>query len=160
MKTTVEHVPRAKEVVVIEDSGTDAKLILQTLRRRGSHVNVTLLTNGERASEHLDECESPLGLPTHQPDLILLDLELPRKDGLEILGELRSMEYYRGVPVVVFTNSSDPHVQDRCYRSGANCVVNKPVATEEFVAVLKAVERYWLEVLPLRAPGAGSPEAS
>jgi CheY-like chemotaxis protein len=82
-----------------------------------------------------------------RPDLIMMDLELPRIDGLELLRELRSRPFYRDVPVVVFTGSQRPEDLSRSYHLGANCVVYKPVRTEDYVAVVRSVEHYWLDVV-------------
>lgn len=150
---------RVREVLVVEDSGTDAGLILRALKRGGRPMHITLLTNGEKAASHLDACESPMDIPVVKPDLVLMDLELPRIGGLELLEEMRRQALYRDVPVVVFTGSDRSQDLSDSYRLGANCVVYKPVKTEDFVSVVRSVEHYWLDVVG-SAGGQAWPKAS
>ncbi len=97
--------------------------------------------------EFLNRKNSYAGAP--RPDLILLDLNLPRKDGREVLAELKSDPDLRTIPVVVLTTSKDDRDIYQAYQLQANCYIAKPVDFEQFVSVLRAIEHFWLEVAAL-----------
>jgi CheY-like chemotaxis protein len=138
-------------VVVVEDSKTDARLILQALLQDDRHLQVTVLTDGERASSHLREPDWDSDLPFGPSDLVFLDLNLPGKGGLEILGELKSLPRLSGVPIIVFTGSKEEDLIQRCYELGANCVASKPDSLEPFVDTVQHIKHYWLDVVGPRA---------
>jgi two-component system, chemotaxis family, response regulator Rcp1 len=97
--------------------------------------------------EFLNRRDAYAGAP--RPDLILLDLNLPRKDGREVLSELKSDPDLRTIPVVVLTTSKDDSDIFQAYQLQANCYIAKPVDFEQFVNVLRAIEHFWLEVASL-----------
>lgn len=151
MPTLVKNAIRHFNVVVIEDSGTDARLILGALLKDDRHLRVSILTDGERASKHLREPGWEAELPLLRPDLVFLDLGLPGLDGLEVLQNLRAHERTKSVPIIVFTGANRPEDINRCYDLGANCVTFKPMETELFVSTVKSIGRYWLDVVGPRA---------
>lgn len=134
-------------VVVVEDSKSDAQLILEGLRRNGRDVSVLLFTDGERASNYFEKIDDPYLHRAERPDLILLDLDLPKKDGAELIGEIRSMPELKNVPVVVFSRSQSREDVWRCYELGANLVIPKPMDAGPFISAVEAIEHYCLDVL-------------
>jgi CheY-like chemotaxis protein len=135
-----EHV-----ILVVEDDPLDAKLIRRALRKAEIINPVLHVADGEAAVGYLagkspyeDRRQYPL------PDLVLLDLKLPRKNGFELLQWLRTQPGLRRVPVVVLTSSSETADVNRAYDLGANSYLVKPVGTDALVDLLKKVEIYWL----------------
>lgn len=158
MRTLPRQENRHCSVIVVEDSHTDARLILQALLQDDHHLQVTVLTDGDRAASHVHQpdWDAP---PFHQPDLVLLDLSLPGKDGMEVLSDLKSTPQLKGVPIVVFTGTDQPESVQRCYALGANCVAFKPVETRPFIDTVKSIGRYWLDVVGPRAHARARAEA-
>jgi DNA-binding response OmpR family regulator len=135
-----EHV-----ILMVEDDPFDAKLIRRTLRKAEILTPVRHVADGEAAVGYLagtspyeDRHQYPL------PDLVLLDLKLPRKNGFELLQWLRAQSGLRRVPVVVLTSCGETTDVNRAYDLGANSYLVKPVATDALVDLLKKVEIYWL----------------
>ena len=109
--------------------------------------NLNHVEDGEEAMEFLSRKNAYTGAP--RPDLILLDLNLPRKDGREVLSELKTDPDLRTIPVVVLTTSKDDRDVAQAYQLQANCYIAKPVDFEQFVNVVRAIEHFWLEVATL-----------
>jgi CheY-like chemotaxis protein len=137
------------EVLMVDDNPADVDL-MQDVLGEGQRWRVTTAQDGEQALALLNagkkECRSP--------DLVMLDLNMPRKDGRAVLAEIKSDPDLRRIPVLVFTTSQAAHDIDRAYESGANCYVSKPGNLKEFTAALKSIEDFWLVAaqLPRRVP--------
>lgn len=129
----------AREVLVVEDTAIDLRLILLALNAGAARKTITALTDGEQALAHLK-------LQAHgaKPDLILLDLNLPRVDGWQVLAACKSDPALKSIPVVVFTTSQADYDVKRCYALGANSFVTKPFDMDAFQAAVALIERYWL----------------
>lgn len=132
-------------VMVIEDNPDTALLIEHALSGPDTSTEIVTYNDGEHALASLhgtdgDEPEAPL------PSLILLDLNLPRLDGTEVLKRLRAQPRTRLTPVVVFSSSDQPSDVAACYKHGANSYVRKPVDFDRFSEILVEVARYWLSV--------------
>jgi chemotaxis family two-component system response regulator Rcp1 len=154
METLATGHSRPCEVVVVEDSKTDAWLITQALLQYDRKLRITVLTDGERAASHLGGPSDGDDHPFGPPDLVLLDLQLPRKDGLEVLKELKALPHLSKVPIVVFTSTELPYEIQRCYELGASCVASKPLDLAPFVTTVQSIERYWLDIIgPRRRKG-------
>jgi CheY-like chemotaxis protein len=134
---------RTFEVAVVEDSRNEAWLILEALKKDRRRLNVAVLPDGERASDHLQALQHPFRVP----DLILLDLGIPRKDGFALLTEIRASSELKHVPVVVLAQDRPLADINRCYELGANCVLVKPAKLENYIDALRAAEHYWLDVM-------------
>ncbi|MDR0786328.1 MAG: response regulator [Gemmatimonadota bacterium] len=136
--------PFTPEILLVEDNPGDVRLIREALREsgRGSHPHV--VDNGVKALAFLRR--EPGFEDAVQPDLIFLDLNLPRMSGREVLQELKSDPRLRSIPVVVFTSSEADTDVARAYDLHANCYVTKPVDLDRFIAVVQAVESFWLGV--------------
>jgi DNA-binding response OmpR family regulator len=139
-------------VVVVEDSKSDAHLILEGLKQDGRNLSILLLTDGEKASNHFKNLEEVGFVSQDKLDLIMLDLNLPKKSGFELISEIRAIPGLANVPVVIF--SGGPHSEDvwHCYDLGANLVVPKPHEVEPFISLVKAIEHYCLDVHAFSGP--------
>jgi CheY-like chemotaxis protein len=138
--------PRQRRVVVVEDSNADAKLILEGLKQGGRDLNVMLIADGALASSYFEEELEPSFSPYGRPDLIMLDLDLPKKSGAELIGEIKAIAELSKVPVVILSGSVRGEEIRGCYALGASSVVQKPAEAESFVGLVRAVVHYWLDV--------------
>jgi two-component system, chemotaxis family, response regulator Rcp1 len=138
---------RHVEILLVEDSPSDTELTIEALQAGDIPCNLSHVEDGVEAMEFLHRKNAYTGAP--RPDLILLDLNLPRKDGREVLAELKSDPDLRTIPVVVLTTSKDDRDVSQAYQLRANCYIAKPVDFEQFVSVLRAIEHFWLEVAAL-----------
>jgi two-component system, chemotaxis family, response regulator Rcp1 len=138
---------RPIEILLVEDSPSDTDLTLEAFQEGRIPSNLSHVEDGVEAMEFLGRRDSYSGAP--RPDLILLDLNLPRKDGREVLSELKSDPKLRTIPVVVLTTSKDEQDIAQAYHLQANCYIAKPVDFEQFVNVVRAIEHFWLEIATL-----------
>ena len=130
---------RPKEILVVEDSASDTKMVLWALDKNSAGKNVVTLMDGGQALMYLKTREDGL-----KPDLILLDLNMPKKDGWEVLAECKSDETLKAIPIVVFSTSQLQSDVNRCYDLGANSFITKPFELNEFLAAIAMIENYWL----------------
>jgi two-component system response regulator len=143
---------RPIEILLVEDSPTDILLAREALEYSKLLNNLHVVTDGVQAMAFLRrEGEYSHAL---RPDLVLLDLNLPRKDGREVLAEIKSDESLKFIPVVILTTSQDEKDVVAAYGSYANCYISKPVDFNQFVEVIKSIENFWLMVVTL--PGGSS----
>lgn len=131
-------------VLLVEDSPDDADLMVKALRQCALNALVNVVEDGEEAVDYLHR-QGAFGDAT-RPDLILLDLHLPRKGGHEVLAEIKNDERLRRIPVIIMTGSDDEDDFQTAYDLFANCCVSKPGDLEEFSQVVKKIERFWLHV--------------
>jgi len=145
----VSHPPqhRAIEILMVEDSPSDAQLTVEALHAAKIANRLSHVEDGVEALRFLRR-EGPYA-DAPRPDLILLDLNLPRKDGREVLDELKRDPDLRVIPVVVLTTSRSEQDVLRSYQLHANCYITKPVDFTQFMAVVKAIENFWLSVVTL-----------
>lgn len=144
-------ITRAIEILLVEDNPGDARLTLEAFKEGKVINNVTVVRDGVEAMAYLRK-QQPYSEARH-PDIILLDLNLPRKDGREVLAEIKSDEHLRTIPVVVLTTSTAEEDIARAYSSHANCYISKPVDLEQFLRVASSIESFWLNFVKL-PPGA------
>jgi len=130
------------EVLLVEDSPDDADLMLEALKDSDLGLRVTLVEDGEQALEYLRRQGAYEAAP--MPDLVLLDLHLPRMNGHEVLDEIRQDAALRRLPVIVLTATENENAILTAYDKYANCCVCKPADQEEFVAVVRRIEQFWL----------------
>jgi chemotaxis family two-component system response regulator Rcp1 len=141
------------EILMVEDSAGDAELMLDFLEQSKIRNRIHWVKDGEAAMAFLHREGENAGKPT--PDLILLDLNLPRKDGREVLAEIKADPLLASIPVVVLTSSSADADIARSYSLKANCYIIKPVDLDQFVAVVRSIESFWLTVVRLPTHGGG-----
>ncbi len=135
------------EILLVEDNPGDARLTQEALRDGKVYNKLTVVPDGVEAMAYLRREGRYAG--ARQPDLILLDLNLPKKDGREVLREIKADERLRRIPVVVLTSSNAEQDVLKSYGLHANCYVTKPVDLDQFIGAVKAIENFWLTVVTL-----------
>ena len=134
-------------VLLVEDNPGDARLTMEALSEGKIKINLTHVEDGVQAMAALKQEGEFVSTP--RPDLILLDLNLPLKDGREVLGELRAIPELANIPVVVLTTSQSEEDIARSYDLKANCYVTKPVDFDDFVRVIKSIDEFWFSIVKL-----------
>ena len=139
---------RPADILLVEDSPSDAAMTVHALRESGARHRVHVVGDGEAALAFLYRRGRYAAAP--RPDLILLDLNLPRIDGRDVLATIKTDERLRGIPVVILTTSATDTDILRAYHSGANCYVSKPIGLDDFLRAISGIGRLWLN--PTRLP--------
>lgn len=150
MGVTLQSGAKQFEILLVEDNPGDARLAKEALREGDSMSNLSVVVDGVEAMAFLRKEPGFENAP--RPDLILLDLNLPRKDGRQVLAEVKTCPELRRIPVVVLTTSQAEPDITRAYDLQANCYITKPVDLDAFIQVVKSIEEYWCQVvcLPVR----------
>jgi chemotaxis family two-component system response regulator Rcp1 len=147
-----EKADRLIEILLVEDNPGDVHLTRESLKEGKFKTNMSVTVDGVEALRFLRKEREFKDVP--RPDLILLDLNLPKKNGTEVLSEIKGDSYLRRIPVVILTTSRDEEDIVRSYDLHANCYIIKPVDLEQFIGVIKFVEKFWLQVVKLPPDGA------
>ena len=135
------------DILLVEDQASDAELALHALRDLGLDRSVTLVRDGAEALDFLFARGAYADRdPGDLPQFILLDLKLPKLDGLQVLQAIRSDERTQDVPVVALTSSKEACDVKRCYELGVNSYVVKPVDFDQFTEAIQQIGRYWLSM--------------
>ena len=134
-------------ILLVEDDPGDADLTREYLAEAKIALNLNVVEDGIKAMAYLRR-EGNYHEAVH-PDLILLDLNLPKKSGQEVLRDIKSDTSLRRIPVVVLTTSDDDEDILKSYDLGANCFVTKPVGLDQFAKIVKSIEEFWLTVVKL-----------
>ena len=140
------HAQLPIDVLLVDDNADDAEFALRALRRAQPSIQVTVADDGVAALDFMFCKGAYEGRPPIAPRVILLDLKLPRIDGLEVLRRIKGDARTRNVPVVVLTSSNERRDIDEAYVRGANSYIVKPVEYVELVAKLQDLIRYWLQL--------------
>ncbi len=135
------------EVLLVEDSPGDVRLTQEALKDAKVHINLRVVRDGIDAMAFLMREGEYTTAP--RPDLILLDLNLPRKDGREVLKEIKENPELKSIPVVILTTSASEGDILRSYLLHANCYITKPVNLDGFLTVVKSIDSFWLSVVKL-----------
>ena len=135
------------ELLLVEDSEPDVRLTIEALREAKVKNRLWVVEDGVEAIEFLRQQNNHADAP--RPDLILLDLNLPRKDGRQVLKEIKSDDSLKRIPVVILTTSKSEEDVLRAYDLHANCYITKPVDFNRFMEVVKSIEDFWLTVVRL-----------
>lgn len=138
---------RAAEVLLVEDSPGDVRLTREALKEGKVRNNLSVVCDGVEAMAFLRREGNYAGAP--RPDIVLLDLNMPRKDGREVLAEMKADERLKRIPVVVLTTSEAEADILKTYDLHANCYLTKPVDLEQFISIVKSVEDFWLTIVRL-----------
>ena len=143
---------RAIEILLVEDNEGDARLAKEAMRDSKIRNGIHHVWDGEEAMGFLHQSGKYAAAP--RPDLILLDLNLPRMDGREVLAEIKRDDALKRIPVVILTTSSAEVDILRSYDLYANCYITKPVSLVDFIGVVTAIQDFWLTIvkLPLAPP--------
>ena len=138
---------RPANVLLVEDNADDVELTLEALKDSRVRMAVDVVGDGLAAMAHLKGEGDYAGRPT--PDLILLDLNLPRMDGREVLRAIRTDPALTDIPVVVLTTSEDEEDILKAYKLHANCYITKPVDFLQFTGIVRQIEGFWLQLVKL-----------
>ena len=138
---------RPIEILLVEDSPSDAEFTVEALKEAKVRNHLSLVEDGVQAMEFLRRQGKYAQAP--RPDLIMLDLNLPRKDGREVLAEMKADNNLKMIPVVVLTTSRAEQDVLRAYELHANCYITKPVDFQQFLNVVRSIESFWLFVVTL-----------
>lgn len=146
-----ESTPQPIDILLVEDNAADVRLTEEILTDSKVHNNLMVANDGAEALQCLRQQGKFKRSP--RPDLILLDLNLPVKDGREVLAEIKADANLRRIPVVILTTSKAEEDILKTYDLHANCYITKPVDLEQFVTVVRYIEDFWLAIV--RLPGNG-----
>jgi chemotaxis family two-component system response regulator Rcp1 len=138
---------RPVEILLVEDNPGDVRLTQEAFKYGRVLVNISVAVDGVEAVDFLKRHGKYADAT--RPDLILLDLNLPRKNGREVLEEIKADPDLRRIPVIVMTTSKAEQDVDRAYSLNANCYVSKPVDLDEFLNVVRSIEDFWLTIVTL-----------
>ncbi|PYP82523.1 MAG: response regulator [Blastocatellia bacterium AA13] len=138
---------RPIRILLVEDNQADADLTMETLEAGKLRLQIKLAIDGAEAIDYLRGAARDS--KTELPDLILLDLNLPKKDGRQVLREIKAEELLRRIPVVILTSSDAEQDILKSYDLGANCYVTKPVGLSAFQSIVRCVENFWFTVVKL-----------
>jgi two-component system response regulator len=138
---------RMVHVLLVEDDPGDTELTKAALGEAKLNLDLAVVDDGEKAMAYLRKQLPYAGVPT--PDVVILDLNLPRKDGREVLSEIKRDPALRDIPIVVLTTSDAEEDIARSYAQGANCYVTKPMGFPEFSKVVHTINDFWFTVVKL-----------
>ena len=142
---------RSIEILLVEDNAGDVRLTLEAFKEAKVLNSFKVVNDGAEAIAFLRQQGQYANAAL--PDLILLDLNLPKKDGREVLAEIKADERLKSIPVIVLTTSAAEDDIARAYACHANCYINKPVDLDQFLRVVHSIENFWLSLVKLPAAG-------
>jgi len=135
------------DILLVEDNPGDVLLTQEAFRSSKLINDLHVVVDGEEATKFLRKEDGYVDVP--RPDLILLDLNLPKKDGREVLRDIKSDETLKSIPVIVLTSSEAEEDVLISYNLHANCYITKPVTLDSFISVLHKIEEFWLEIVKI-----------
>uniref|UniRef100_UPI000BBC71B2 response regulator n=1 Tax=Calothrix sp. NIES-2100 TaxID=1954172 RepID=UPI000BBC71B2 len=135
------------EVLLVEDNPGDAQLTRIALEDSKISVNLNVVEDGVEAMAFLRKQDKYAKVP--HPDIVLLDLNLPKKDGREVLAEIKGDANLKRIPVVVLTTSQAEEDILKAYNLAANCYITKPVDFDQFVKIIRSIENFWFAIVKL-----------
>ena len=138
---------QSAEILLVEDNPGDVRLVQEALRESKIINQLHAVSDGKEALAFLRKQGSYAN--ARRPDLILLDLNLPRKDGREVLSEIKADPDLRRIPVVIVTSSKAEDDILKSYNHHANCYITKPLDLEKFIEVVKAIQDFWISIVKL-----------
>lgn len=142
-----QHEADAVKVLLVEDDPGDVELTTEALQAAKLSVNLNVVSDGAEAMDFLRRVGQYSNAP--KPDLVLLDLNMPKKDGREVLQDIKSDPALTSIPVVILTTSDADEDIMKAYDLGANCYVTKPVGFEQFTHVVRSVGNFWFMIVKL-----------
>ena len=140
------------EILLVEDSSGDARLALEAMKESKIRNRMHWVKDGVEAMDFLYRRGQYVQAP--RPDVILLDLNLPKKDGREVLVDIKGDDNLKRIPVVILTMSQDAEDILNSYSDHANCYITKPIDLDQFMKVVKSIESFWLTIVKLPPDGA------
>lgn len=140
-------VSKTIKILLVEDNPGDIRLTQEVFREGKVHSNLSVVTDGVEALAFLHQKGKYVNAP--RPNLILLDLNLPKKNGCEVLMEIKADPDLKSIPVVILTTSNASQDILKTYALHANCYIKKPVDLEQFFTVIRSIENFWLTIVTL-----------
>lgn len=135
------------EILLVEDNPADVRLTLEAMKDGKIRNRLNVVSDGEEALAYLRKKGKYANAA--RPDLILLDLNLPKIDGKEVLAEIKNDAHLKSIPVVILTTSKADEDILKTYNLHANCFITKPVELDKFIMVAKSIENFWLSIVKL-----------
>jgi chemotaxis family two-component system response regulator Rcp1 len=139
----MESRSETSEILLVEDNPGDIYMFENALKISGFKVNLIKIKNGDDVLPYLKRNEAVL------PDIIILDLNLPGKNGKEILNEIKNDERLELIPVIIFTTSNAEYDIQTSYKLKANCFINKPISVTEYIAAVNRIKEFWTSIVTL-----------
>lgn len=143
----INSLGRPADFLLVEDNPGDVRLTQEALKSHKVQNNLHVVTDGEEAMAFLRMQGKYANAP--RPDIILLDLNLPRKDGREVLAEIKSDINLKAIPVVIITSSEAEQDVVKSYNLNANCYITKPVNLDQFIKVVQSINDFWFTIVKL-----------
>lgn len=143
----VEEISRPIEILLVEDNLADVRLTIEVFKDARVHSHLSVVEDGVEALAFLRHEGKYAHTP--RPDIILLDLNLPRKNGLQVLAEIKEDDNLKRIPVIILTTSQAEEDIIKTSDLHANCFITKPVALEQFIRVVESLKEFWLTVAKL-----------
>ncbi len=137
---------KSVKVLLIEDNPGDVRLTMEALKERNS-CSLSVVENGEEAINFLRKHYLYENAP--RPDIILLDINLPKKNGYEVLEEIKNDSDLKTIPIIILTSSSSKRDITKCYALHTNCYITKPINADDFINVVKFIEDFWFRIVEL-----------
>jgi CheY-like chemotaxis protein len=134
-------------LLLVEDNQGDVRLVREALRESGAEFRIKVAGNGHEALNLIGYGQETV--PASLPDVILLDLNLPRLSGRELLKILKKDPLYRRIPVLIFSSSQNQEDIQNCYQSRANCYISKPTGFEDYIQVIHRIIEFWFQAATL-----------
>jgi chemotaxis family two-component system response regulator Rcp1 len=134
-------------ILLVEDNPGDIRLTQEAFKEGNINVDMDVVSDGEQAIDFL--FRKGKFADARRPDIILLDLNLPKKNGIEVLKEIKQDESLKKIPVIVLTTSDADHDISKAYSLNANCYILKPVDFDDFAKVIKTIELFWFQTIQL-----------
>ena len=144
---TTQEYGKPIDILLVEDNAGDSRLAVEALKESKLRNNLHIVADGMEAMDFLYKRGKHVQVP--RPDLILLDLNLPKKDGREVLAEIKADPDLKRIPVVILTISKAEEDVLKTYNLHANCFITKPLDLGQFVTVVKSIEDFWLTIVKL-----------
>lgn len=143
--------PTVIQVLLVDDDEADIVLTREMLEETKFFLNLDIARNGQEAIDYLKNCAAE---QTPFPDLVLMDLNMPKKNGQEALNEIKADAELRHIPVVILTTSDSETDILKSYSNGANCYISKPIGLDQFKSVVSIISNFWFTVVKLPPKGA------
>ena len=147
MSRTEKNNIKAVDILLVEDNETDAELCIRALKKHGLANNILWVKDGAEALDFVFRTGDYAGVPNElRPKVILLDLQMPKVSGIEVLRKLKADAYARLIPIAVLTSSKEDNDLAECYRLGVNSYIAKPVEFDQFMDTIAQLGMYWMAI--------------
>ncbi len=136
---------KSLQILLVDDNPGDVRLVVETLKEGTIEHRINVAYDGEEALEFLHRKGKYSAAPV--PEIVLLDLKLPKRSGLEVLADMRKHRELKDIPVIVLTSSEAENDIRQAYGNEANCYVTKPIDLDRFIVTIKSIESFWVTII-------------